>query len=146
MHSKKRTVPNKNGSRTVSEVVDIQKLVFCTIGNNSTCVSSTVNRNQISIRELNKDLKNGEKLELNHPLISITLEKVSGKHLAGKQLHQPNGVRIRFPELNINQSTIINVIANEISCSPPERLIFFLSLSIVVNHITFIVNHFINVT
>ncbi|CAF1236168.1 unnamed protein product [Adineta ricciae] len=83
--------------------------------NNLTCVSSTANRNEIPKRELNQNLKNVEKVELDYPAISITLEKVSGKHLAGKHLYQPNGVRIRFPELNINQSTIINLMTLPLS-------------------------------
>ena len=90
--------------------------------------STTTNRNQIRKRELNKDLKHVEKVELDHPAISITLEKVSGKHLAGKHLYQPNGVQIRFPELNINQSTIINVIANETFFSSLGKLHFLSTL------------------
>jgi hypothetical protein len=53
--------------------------------------------------------KNNEKLEVNTPSVSITLEKVSSNNITDKHLLQSNGAKIRFPPLNLNKSIIINV-------------------------------------
>ncbi|UJR25593.1 hypothetical protein I4U23_006937 [Adineta vaga] len=69
------------------------------------------NPNAITINQSNGNLRIRNKLEVDHPIVSVTIEKVSAKQLTGKQLYQSNGVQIRFPELNIDQSTIINLIS-----------------------------------
>jgi len=62
-----------------------------------------------SIDDLKKNLNIGEKLEFNTQSISITLEKVSSNKLTGKHLYQSNGAKIRFPQLNLNETITINV-------------------------------------
>jgi len=62
-----------------------------------------------TIRELNKNLNIGEKLEFNTKSISITLEKVSSNNLTDKRLFQSNGAEVRIPQLNLNKTITINV-------------------------------------
>ncbi len=95
-----------------------------------------------TIDQLNKNLNTGDKLEFNIQSISITLEKVSSKNITGKHLIQSNGAKIRFPQLNINKSVIINVIKLLFSLSKKKTNSFFY----LVDDFTIFIDCFINLT